>query len=91
MPVTIPPMVLNEDGQCPHCLRKPIPYKRDGHWFCPRCNRAYSLKTGAQVANWAWDCAPGYLGFVPHYPTHDYVLLPPRERRGKRLVEKYPS
>lgn len=51
-------LTLNEKGQCPPCGRKPIPYKRDGHWYCCKCNRAYSMATGEQIQNWAWVVTP---------------------------------
>lgn len=47
-------MRLNEKGQCPPCRRKPLTYKRDGHFFCCRCDRAFSMATGEQIVNWAW-------------------------------------
>lgn len=47
-------MRLNEKGQCPVCLIKSIPYKRFRHYFCHRCDRAYSMDTGEQIDNWAW-------------------------------------
>ena len=46
------PARVNAKGQC--CGRKPIPYKRPPHLFCPRCNRAFDPTTGEQIANWAW-------------------------------------
>jgi hypothetical protein len=48
-------LTLNERGQCPACSRKPIPYKRTRHLFCPRCDRAYDMDSGAQIDNWAWS------------------------------------
>lgn len=56
---------LNERGQCPNCLRKPLPYERDGHWFCPRCCRDYRMDNGEQRGNWAWLSVAG--GFIPRY------------------------
>lgn len=47
-------MHLNDKGQCPNCLCKPLAYKRDGYKFCPRCDRAFDFKTGEQITNWAW-------------------------------------
>ena len=50
--------MLDAKGRC--CGKKPIQYKSswstsDGpHKYCPRCDRAYDLKTGAQIDNWAW-------------------------------------
>ena len=54
-------MKLNEKGQCPACLIKPIVYKRahgSGHppqKFCYRCDRSFNLETGEQQENWAWE------------------------------------
>lgn len=45
-------MRLDDKGRC--CGRKPFVYKRDGHKFCPRCDRAYDLDDGEQITNWAW-------------------------------------
>lgn len=46
---------LNEKGQCPFCLKKPLIYKRIGKYFCCRCNRDFDLKTGTFKENFAWD------------------------------------
>lgn len=48
------PLHLNERGQCSHCCRKPIPYKRTKYWFCPICDRAFSMETGEQITNFSW-------------------------------------
>ena len=48
---------LDDKGRC--CGRKPIVYKREGHSFCPRCDRAFDLETGVQVENWMWRWSPG--------------------------------
>lgn len=53
---------LDERGRC--CGRKPLVYKRDAKLFCPRCDRAFDLSTGEQVANWAYMADPGDRGFV---------------------------
>jgi hypothetical protein len=47
-------MKLNEKGQCPVCLVKPLTYKKDNQYFCFRCNRAFSMDTGKQVNNFAY-------------------------------------
>jgi hypothetical protein len=47
-------MELDEKGRCPNCLKKPLSYKREGHFFCHRCCRQYSMLTGDQEPNWAW-------------------------------------
>lgn len=49
---------LNEKGQCPKCLKKPIPYKgvhAERQKFCARCDRSYDFDTGVQRANWAYN------------------------------------
>jgi transposase-like protein len=49
--------VLNEKGQCPVCLIKPLVYKgriAPRQKFCHRCNRSYDLDTGKQRTNWAF-------------------------------------
>lgn len=46
---------LNEKGQCPMCKIKPLVYKRESKKFCWRCDREYSLDTGQQVKNFAYD------------------------------------
>ena len=52
------PSELDDKGRC--CGRKPIRYKRDNYWFCPRCNRTY-WPTGRQRENWAFKLDPsGY-------------------------------
>ena len=45
---------LNTKGQCPVCLVKPLVYKREPHYFCSRCDRAFDLHSGVQLDNWAW-------------------------------------
>lgn len=62
--------MIDEKGRC--CGRKPIPYKRTGHLFCPRCDRAYGIESKTQINNWAWryDLAGR---FVATYPDHDYA------------------
>lgn len=47
-------MRLNDKGQCPVCLIKPLPYKRQGKYFCHRCCRDFDLATGEFEPNWAW-------------------------------------
>jgi len=48
---------LDEAGRC--CGRKPLVYKREPHYFCDRCDRAFSLRDGVQIANWAWRAVDG--------------------------------
>lgn len=43
---------LDKKGRC--CGKKPIKYKRDDHYFCPRCDRSFSLETEYQIESWAW-------------------------------------
>lgn len=46
---------LDERDRC--CGRKPIQYRLGPpgpRYFCPRCDRAYSLFTKEQIENWAW-------------------------------------
>lgn len=45
---------LNEKGQCPECLVKPLIYKRDRRKFCDRCDRSFDIESGIHVDNWAW-------------------------------------
>ena len=56
------------DAQDRCCNRKPIRYAPRGgnHFYCPRCDRAYDLKTRQQIANWAWKPIDGQ--FVATYP-----------------------
>ena len=70
-----PAQKLDNLGRC--CGRKPLVYKREPHYFCTRRDRAYSLDTGEQIANWAWLPKDG--GFVPRYPAHGYAQP---QRRG---------
>jgi hypothetical protein len=56
-------LTLNDKGQCPACKIKPLVYKREPHKFCHRCDRAYDLATGAQIANWAWKTSDGGVTF----------------------------
>lgn len=74
---------INERGQCSNCLVKPIPYKRQGRWFCYRCNRDYSMKTGEQVTNWAWEKRETGA-FLAAYPDSDYVRAAPSKAALRR-------
>lgn len=47
-------MKLNNKGQCPTCKRKPLTYKRDYCFYCPKCRRQYSMFNGNQEPNFAW-------------------------------------
>jgi uncharacterized Zn finger protein (UPF0148 family) len=51
-----PAAKLDDKGR--HCGRKPLIYRRQGIAFCPRCHRDFSLKSGEQQANWAWQEQP---------------------------------
>jgi hypothetical protein len=55
------------------CGRKPMSYRRDGHWFCDRCDAAYRMPTGEQIANWAWLRSGD--GFTPRYPESEGAKL----------------
>lgn len=46
------PKTLDDKGRC--CGRKPLTYKREGHRFCHRCNRAYHYYQNFQINNRAW-------------------------------------
>jgi hypothetical protein len=49
-------MKINDKGQCPMCLIKPLVYKRPTHrLFCHRCCREFDPATGEQNENWAWS------------------------------------
>ncbi len=43
---------LDDKGRC--CGRKPLVYKRAAHYFCDRCDRAFSFTSGKQIQNWAY-------------------------------------
>lgn len=60
--------LINAKGLCPHCLIKPLSYKRPVHLFCRRCDRAFNVDTGEQIPNWAWSSPDGNLTFLPTYP-----------------------
>ena len=64
---------INDKGQCPVCLRKPLVYKRPPHLFCYRCDRAYAPDTGKQIQNHAWSTMDGGLTFNANYPTQEYA------------------
>lgn len=49
-------MTLDDKGRC--CGRKPLTYRREGHRFCPRCDRSYHLIFNFQKDNWAWKRQP---------------------------------
>lgn len=46
------PMKLDTNGRC--CGKKPLTYKRQGMYFCTRCDAEYDMLTGIQRANFAW-------------------------------------
>lgn len=83
-----PALRLDDCGRCPNCLRKPMPYKRDGHWFCMKCCRAYRMPGGEQINNWAWH--PCGDGFIPHYIPNaqnrsgEYALAKPSRAALRR-------
>lgn len=69
MTQVVPPRALDAEGRC--CGRKSIRYARMGgpHFFCPRCDAAFSLDTGEQIQNWAWKHKHG--GFVATYSNSE--------------------
>lgn len=73
-------MHLDLKGRCPNCLRKPIPYHRQQHFFCRTCCRQFNMATGDQEPNWAWR-AVGNDRWEPTYPvdgsTGQYALAKP--------------
>ena len=80
--MTNPPaatMKLNDKGQCPNCLIKPLVYKREPHKFCRRCCRSFDIDSGEQIKNWAWQKVEN--GFAPTHPsTHRYVTAKAKAR-----------
>lgn len=56
-------MKLNEKGQCPECLKKPLTYKRDRVYFCNRCDRLFDMATKEFIPNFHWR---GPYTQVPH-------------------------
>jgi hypothetical protein len=46
---------LNEKGQCPACLKKPRPYRRQNMFACLRCGREFNMETRVQQANYFWS------------------------------------
>jgi hypothetical protein len=48
-------MRINEKGQCPVCLIKPLIYKKSQSYFCYRCDRAFSMLDGEWISNFGWD------------------------------------
>jgi hypothetical protein len=69
--VIAPRSCVGDTERC--CGRKPIPYKRDGKWFCPRCDAAYRMPSGEQIPNWAWLRSGD--GFTPRYPESEAAKL----------------
>lgn len=88
-----PALHLNDGGQCPNCLRKPLPYKRERRWFCDNCCRAYRMESGEQVENWAWLTHSS--GFVPRHEPRgveggagDHVLAKPSPAAIRRAARQ---
>jgi hypothetical protein len=55
---------INEKGQCPVCLRKPLRYtgrqrRTERQFFCCKCDRSFNLDTGVQMENFAWKKMEG--------------------------------
>ena len=42
------------NGKCPVCKIKLLTYKRDGLYFCHRCDRRFDLETGRFQPNSFW-------------------------------------
>lgn len=61
-------MRLNDKGQCPACLRKPIPYKRDRFYFCVKCDRSFGMADGTFQPNWAWASSELRVCPMDHKP-----------------------
>lgn len=60
-------MKINDKGQCPACLIKPMVYKRPNHrLWCHRCARQFDPATGEQEDNWAWSKREG--SWVENHP-----------------------
>ena len=87
-----PALCLDGRGRCPNCLRKPLAYKKDSHWFCSACCRAYRMMDGQQIKNWAWR--PCGEGFVPYYlPNSEsnagqYALAKPTAAAIRRAAQR---
>lgn len=59
------PKKIDPKGRC--CGRKPLHYKREPHLFCCRCNAAFDVTTGEQIANWAYrKTSDGFELVFPH-------------------------
>jgi hypothetical protein len=72
-------MKLNHKEQCPNCLKKPLPYRSEDHFFCHKCCRQYSMLTGEQEVNWAWRLVSEDK-WEPTYPDngkHEYMNAKP--------------
>lgn len=59
-------MQLNDKGQCPVCLRKPMVYKRDWQYFCSTCDRSFDMDTKEFRPNFAW--------YLANEPTDHHML-----------------
>lgn len=87
-----PALTINGKGQCPNCLVKPLPYRREGNWFCMRCCRSYDMKTGEQLTNWAWRASAEGGFFRPAYEPNtekqsgQYVLAKPSTEALRRTA-----
>lgn len=47
-------MRLNEKGQCPKCLVKPLTYKRTKKYYCTRCDRSFIYPSGEWEVSFFW-------------------------------------
>lgn len=51
------PRSIGDDGRC--CGRKPLAYRREGSFFCTRCDRTFDILTKTQKANFHWFARGG--------------------------------
>jgi hypothetical protein len=92
------PKHLDGVGRCECCQRKPLVHRRcriksgrtRGH-FCSRCDRAYSLETGAQIENWAWRAVDGGFQSTAKRPTSNPPLMPgaPKCHYCNDILQRY--
>jgi len=82
-------MKLDDKGRCPNCLRKPLPYHREGRFFCDRCCRTFEMTTGDQCPNWAWGRNVDTGDFFSIYPNngrHTYMNAKPTAAALRRAA-----
>ena len=59
-------MQLNDKGQCPVCLRKPLTYKRENKKWCSCCGRSFNYNTGEFVPSNFW--------IAPNIPSEHHLF-----------------